>query len=232
MFRTLCMLVGCLVLSSAAFAEMGKTISVVGYAEQELEPDMATLNMVIEQVHAQSEQSRAAVQQDIRRLSQELSRLGLAGEHLTQSHIFQGKKNRWEQGKQHHVGYYSQVNLKAEVKDLDLLIPIYDTLAKFESLRIQSTQFKLSDRQQQEDKLVGKALVHAQEKAKLVLQGVNQRPGDLLRMVEDSALSPHPMPRFKAEAAAMDAGSSDGGGPGFSSIKLSATVTATFDIQD
>ena len=233
--RLLYILLVCLGLISNVQADLIKSISVVGVSEIEVDPDTAEISVQIERISEASKDSRAQVLQSITALVTGLKKIGVNRSQIRQSQIHQGKKTRWDQGKQVTVGYFSTVKLYIETKDLEKLVDVYDVLAKQNELRVLNTYFRNSEEQKIADEQAKLALLNAKKRATMILSADNQKLGDLIQVSEIGATAPIPSPhleKFRVESASLNGGGGDVSAVEFSKILIKSSLNVSYEIAN
>ena len=231
------LLVTSLCVNSTAYSDANfvPTISVMGVSEIEVDPDVADVSVFIEKISTTSKQSREQVLQSITQLMSGLTKIGVAAAQIRQSQIHQGKKTKWEQGRQTDVGFFSTVNLSIEISKLENLAEVYDELAKYNDVRVLNTQFRHSNEQMLIDKQAKRALRHARTRANLILSAEDKRTGELLHVAEKGVTTPFPVAppqdSFRLESSSVSgSGSSDSVQIDYLKIRIKSEINASFKI--
>ena len=210
-----------------------RTISVSGVSEITVAPDTAEISLQISHVNPTIEASRSHVQRDLSSIVEKLGQIGIAEDAIRQSQIQQGKKHRWEKGRQVTEGYYSRVNLTLEMGDLNKMTKVYDVLASFDGVSLHNTRFKVSNEKELRVAQSTQALKNAEDKAKKILDGLNERVGHVIQVVEQGANMPisQPFAMETAQFARAEADLSPHAQIEFSDITIRATIQAKFSIK-
>ena len=213
---------------STAIKNHPKLIAVLGQAEVMVEPDHAELTLTIKEIAEKSAVSRANVVNILTDLKAQLIKQGVDTNNIKQAQIFQGKQTRWQNGREIHQGYFSQVNVVVKIEDLGNLVALYDIFSNFNQIKITETKFKNSKEQEIRQNQAKLALKNAKDKAGVILSAVDKTVGQIVEVTESGAVTPSFKSRDGFEVAEMASHSSQ---PGFAEIKISASVSATFEIR-
>lgn len=206
-----------------------RKISVTGKSEITVRAEEATIHIQILHVKKTMDDSKAALNNTIATLTEELKALGLTDKDIRKSLVSQGKKSEWENNSYVFKGYYSECTVVLKVKDIDNLVTVYNKLALYEDISLNNTEYKRNDEFEIRQERFKEALLAAKEKAEHMAGVLNVKLGKVHSIMEMSSQNFFAMEAYSnvSRASLSDSSSS----VGYGDITISAEVAVEFKLK-
>ncbi|HXH03366.1 MAG TPA: SIMPL domain-containing protein [Candidatus Competibacteraceae bacterium] len=175
------------------------TLEVGGMGEVRARPDVAWLNAGVESRAATARQALGDNAQAVRKLLDELKRLGVAEQDVQTGSLNLGPQyppNRDYDQPLKPVGYVASQGLRVRVKPVDKAGQVLDALVAAGANQVQGISLALDDPAAVQDAARRAAVADARRRAALYAEAAGVRLGPVLRISEHSA-GPVPVPMMR-----------------------------------
>lgn len=217
-----------LVMASGAWAEEAPgVISVSGEGRVSATPDMAVIQIGVEENARSAGDALDAVAASMARILETAERQGIAPRDIqTQSINVSARYDRNTRPQPVLVGYVAFSSLSIRVRDLDALGGVLDAMVSDGANRMNGLSLTVADAAPLREEARRLAVVDARAKAELFAEAAGVSVGRVLVLSDGSGSVPQPMQRFAmAEAAAMDMPVAAG------EVDIVQTVAMQFEIE-
>jgi len=172
-----CLLI--LSLGQTTYAAAKDTISVIGTAVTDAQPDMAYVHMRLEAKGETAAEVRQTMADKIDALQLVLLGQAISKEDIRTSGYSLGPRYVYEKNKQVQKGFISNLNVVVKVKDLDKLSAVVDKSITKTSVAINGVEFGLQDKNIIEQSLLDDAVTNGRTKAAVVANAGGRTLGAL-----------------------------------------------------
>lgn len=204
------------------------TLTVTGTGEVAVAPDMARISLgVIQEAETAAEAVRA-MSADMEKVLASLAAAGIAPQDIKTSGLRIDLRQDYNQGTgvTHIIGYLAATDVMVQVKALDTLGQVLDSVVQDGANQMNGLTFDLQDRKPVLDDARRAAVADARDKAALFADAAGVTLGRIVRLTESGGVSvPQPMFRMamdSAESVPVAAGQ----------ITISADVTVDYALTE
>ncbi|BGE83618.1 hypothetical protein Ms3S1_00540 [Methylosinus sp. 3S-1] len=207
--RTVPLLAG-LMLAAPALAQSGKplrdypVVEVAGTAVEHVEPDRADVTLGVFAEKPTAAEATAALARQSTGLMQQIDATGIARKDMRTTSVdvtpiyAEAREPKTQIVKQTLTGFRASTRLVVATGDIEHVGELVAKLLATHANQLEGVEFRISDRAEREDALLGKAVANAQKRARLLAEGAAMKLGEL---VEIDAGQSAPMAYASAKSA-------------------------------
>lgn len=186
-----------------------RTVAVSGSAFVTVEPDIARINMSIVERDASPSAAQAAAGESVNKVLKLLEKLAIERKYINTTGAMIRPDYRWNRSteEQELLGYIVERNIAAELRDLEKLGPLIEQVTLAGVNQLSPPQLDSSARRDAYRDALAKAFKDAQENAGRLASAAGEKLGRVLS-INSSSMPVMPMPRMRAQSAALMADSS------------------------
>jgi len=217
--------------------QMHRTISVDGHAFVAVKPDMARVNIAVEERNASLAVAQDAVADVTAQVMSLLGDLDIEDRHIDTTGATVQPDYRWNRQteEQELVGYIVRRRIDIEVRDLDILGQLIDGAVGAGVNQVSPPVLDTSQRRKYYRDALGKAVQDARSSAEVLAGSADVDLGDVLQ-INAASRPPPPMPVMARSGAMMEMGvaSADVAGANYNpgDLRLEANVVVVFEIDE
>jgi uncharacterized protein YggE len=207
-------LLACLILAAPALAESGKpvrdfpVVEVRGTATQDAAPDRADVTLGVFAEKPTAAEATAALARQSSGLMQEIDAAGVARKNVRTTSVdvtpiyAEAREPKTQIVKQALTGFRASTQLVVTTADIEHVGDLLTKLLSTHANQLEGVAFRVSDRAEREDALLGQAVANAQKRARLLAEGASMKLGDLVEIdAEQSAPMVYASPKARGMAA-------------------------------
>lgn len=207
-----------------------RTLSIVGHGEIKAAPDMASISIGVLSQAATAKEALAANTQAMTSVLASLMASGIAEKDIQTSNFSVQPRYEYSQSGEAPkvIGYDVSNSVTVQVRKLDNLGPVLDTVIQQGSNQVSGIQFSLAEPEAKLDEARKRAVADAQRKARLYAETAGFALGNVIALSETSSFQP-PVPIY---AKTMRAEAADAAVPiAQGEQTISADVNITWEIK-
>lgn len=187
-------LFACLMLAAPALAQSGETVrdypvvEVRGTAMEDVAPDRADVTLGVFAEKPTAAEATAALARHSSGLMQEIDAAGLARKDVKTTSVdvtpiyAEAREPKTQIVKQTLTGFRASTQLVVTTADIEHVGDLVTKLLSTHANQLEGVAFRVSDRAEREDALLGKAVANAQKRAKLLAEGASMKLGELVEI--------------------------------------------------
>ncbi len=186
-----------------------RTVAVSGSAFVTVEPDIARINMSIVERDASPSAAQAAAGESVNKVLKLLEKLAIERKYINTTGAMIRPDYRWNRSteEQELLGYVVERNISVELRELEKLGPLIEQVTLAGVNQLSPPQLDSSTRRDAYRDALAKAFKDAQENAARLAGAAGEKLGRVLS-INSSSMPVMPMPRMRAQSAALMADSS------------------------
>ncbi len=197
------------------------TIDVTGTAKMEMQPDFAEVRIVVETTANSAKDAQQSTMEKMRDVLEYLKsqsfvrEVGTEGIRLSRNYRNDGK------------GFAGQQSVRFEITDINRWDEVAVALLERGVNDIRNIQFKSSQAEKMQEKLLAQAVENARQKASLLASQTGRQVGRALHISDKMSSGPRPMEYAQADGLMASSRSSVEAG----NITLAAVVNVIFELK-
>lgn len=238
MIRVTMLIISLLLFATAAQSDdMPRTVSVDGKGFVAMQPDMARLNLAVEERDPSLDAAQDAVAATTADVMALLDRLDIEDRHVDTTGATVQPDYRWnrETEQQELVGYIVRRRIDVEVRDLEVLGKLIDGAVRAGVNQVSPPVLDSSKRRDLYRAALAKAVQDARKNAEALAGSLDVDIGDVLQISAASRM-PMPLPIARAGVAQMEMALAETGASMVAfqagEMRLEATVMAVFELEN
>lgn len=211
-----------------AEAPFPRTITVSGEAEEDVAPDVAVLSGQL--VSKAKELASAKENNDkmVERVLMVTKEFDIPKEKVAASNVYISPEYRYDNGKQHMIGYMVSRTLSITMEKMDIHEKVLSALVEKGIDQINGVNFTIANPEARADALRIKAIQNARKRAESMAQAAGAKLGKVITIGMNGAPSPMPV-MFRSMAAEAKADSVAPSLPGLNHVQ--EHVSVTFELE-
>ncbi len=178
---------------SAFLFGQGKYINVNGTSELILKADQINFTVQIKVINDSVEGAKLNSDKYLDQLLKILKETGINKDDIDVSPITLGKNYEYSAGERKQNGYYTQVNITFQLRDISKYYELTDKLASGNNFEILNSSYDISDYETENKKAYENALTAAREKAEYMCRTLGLTLGDVFE-IDETGTPEYPIP--------------------------------------
>jgi uncharacterized protein YggE len=172
-------------LTTNAFGQSQRTVSVTGNAETEVMPDVAIIGLAIETVDASIATAKSKTDAAVVEFSKTLEQLGLKSENITRSSLRIGKRYPDDEDYSKFLFIATRkISIRVEVSEVTKVL---DKAIATGVNEVEGIQYAISDDSKIRKKLLSEAIENAKEQAVFLAKAFDAKLGKVQRINSDNS---------------------------------------------
>lgn len=204
----------CLMLAAPALAESGKpsrdypVVEVNGAASQDVVPDRADITLGVFAEKPTAADATGALARESSGLMQKIDAAGIARKDVRTTSVevtpiyAEARETKTQIVKQTLTGFRAATQLVVTTADIEHVGDLVTKLLSTNANQLEGVGFRVSDRAEREDALLGLAVANAAKRARLLAEGASMKLGELVEIdAGQSAPMAYAAPKARGMAA-------------------------------
>ena len=206
-------------------------ISVTGNAEISVEPDRATINLMLQTQAADSAEAKAESDRRLNAFLDDLQELGIDEEHIKAANLNISAQYDYQNRQQRFVGFQANRSISVDVMDLDMLHPVLDTAVNHRVDGIQGIDYQSSREDELKAQARAVAIEDSRQKASELAEAYAAQLGPVYNISYQSGQIARPAFAMADDMAVRALSAESSGGrfiPG--DIRFADSIHVVFDL--